>query len=257
MRIISKNLVLTATLTASSENVHFPLENLQNVLRSKRFRSTDKTDFHIIIDLGSIANVDSFIMLLPLEGKVNMTNDAVIKLQANSSDSWDTPAVDLTLEHDVIKRQISHYFSEAQAYRYWRITVNDPTAESNYIEISKLIIGASVTFPNAQNGFKFGKDDGTKITRNDFGTAYADKYPILKTLNLSYKTLLLSEIEVLDNVFNENGNNIPVFITLDETNTLFDKDRYSIYGLMQDTLDMNHVNYNILDSSGLKITELN
>lgn len=257
MRLITDNYILTATLTPSTVSPLFPLENLQNILRSKRFRTTSKATQNIVIDLSTAKDVDSFVMLLPKEGTINLTASAVIKLQANATDVWTSPSVDQTLTFDGVSRQLSYYFGSTQNYRYWRLTIDDASAVGDYVEISKLILGEAVTIPLPQNGFKLGKTNNTKLSKNDFGSVYADKYPVLKKLSLEYKTLLISEIEQLESVYDTNGNHTPVFMTLDYLSTLFDKDEYSIYGLLDEKFDKNHINYNILDSSGFEITELN
>jgi hypothetical protein len=257
MRLIANNLVLSATITPSTESPFFPIENLQNQLRSKRFRTTSKSTQNIVFDFGSAKAVNSFIMLLPKEGVINLTESATIKIQANATNSWGAPSVDQTLTYDSDFRQLTYFWTSDQTYRYWRLTVSDASAASDYVEISKIILGDSVDIPGIQNGFGFDKVDGTKKLSNDYGTGYFDEYPILKSMKFKWKTLTVSEIEILDQLFEVYGSFTGMFLTLDQTSTVFNKDRYSIYGTLSPSHSMNHINYNLLDSDGFTFMELN
>lgn len=255
MRLITNNLTLNSTITASSENIFFPSSNLKNQLRSKKFRSESKSNQWIVFDLGEAKDIDSVVVLLPKENS-NYTGNQVIKIQANNSSDFTAPAIDITLDNTKYL-QSSYYFSSNQTYRYWRLTVTDPTAPNDYIEIGQVILGKSENLQNAQNGFKFIKNDNTKIQRNDFGTAYADKYPILKQVSLDYNVLYYEEILVIEDIFDRVGSHTAIFVTLDETGDTFNKDHYSIYGLMRNSFTEDHINYRLFNTSGLMITELN
>lgn len=256
MRLITDNLVLSSTLTSSTENVNFPLSNLKNILRSKRFRTISNTTQSITIDMGSAKDVDSVILLFAKEGNLTFSGSEVITIQANATDVWTTPSIDqvMTLSQ---YRQASHYFSTTESYRYWRVTITDPSSSSSYIELGKIVIGKSLDIQCAQNGFIMAYDDNTKRQTNDYGTAYADIFPVIKTMNIDYNVLDYDTITMLENVFLSVGSYIPVFMCLDEMELLFNKDHLSIYGLFSDKFSATHINYNLFNSSGFKITELN
>lgn len=257
MRLIANNLALTATITPSTESPFFPASNLQNQLRSKRFRTTSKTTQNIVFDFGSAKSVNSFVMLLPKEGDINLTESATIKIQANATNSWGSPSVDQTLTYDSDFRQLSYFWSSNQTYRYWRLTVSDTSAVSDYVEISKVILGVSVDMPGIQNGFKLEKVDGTKKISNEYGTGYFDEYPILKSMKFDWKVLTESEIEILDQLLEVYGSHSAMFLTIDENSTIFDKERYSIYGTLSPSHSADHINYDLFNSSGFTFTELN
>ena len=254
MRLITTNLVMSSTVTVSSQDIYFPITNLKNQLRSKRFRTTSKTDQWIVNDLGSAKPVDSVIVLLPKEGTISSTQ--VIKIQANATNVWTTPSLDITMTVSEY-RQASHYFASDETYRYWRLSITDPSATTNYVEISKLVIGKAEVIQCAQNGFKINYDDYTKNQSNEFGTVYSDIFPTIKTFSLNYNVLTYEEIVQLEDIFIRLGSHNPIFVVLDETDVTFDKDRYSIYGLLSDSFDITHVNYKLFNSSGYKIVELN
>lgn len=257
MRLIANNLVLTSTITPSTESPFFPASNLTNQLRSKRFRTTSKSTQNIVFDFGSAKAVNSFIMLLPKEGTINLTESATIKIQANATNSWGSPSVDQTLTYDSDYRQLTYFWSSDQTYRYWRLTISDGSAVNDYVEISKVILGDSVDMPGLQNGFNLDKVDGTKKLSNEYGTGYFDEYPILKTMKFNWKTLTTTEIEILDQLFEVYGSHTGMFLTIDETSNTFNKDRYSIYGTLNNSHGMDHINYTLFNSSGFTFTELN
>lgn len=257
MRLIANNLALSATITPSTESPFFPASNLTNQLRSKRFRTTSKSTQNIVFDLGSAQVVNSFIMLLPKEGDINLTESATIKIQANATNSWGAPSVDVTLTYDSDFRQLSYYWTSDQTYRYWRLTVNDGSAVANYVEIGKIILGDSVDIPGLQNGFAMDKIDGTKKISNEYGTGYFDEYPTLKEMKFPFKNLTVSEFEIMSTLFEIYGSHSAMFLTIDQASTTFNKDTYSIYGTLDNKLGLDHVNYNIVNSSGFTFTELN
>src|SRR5690606_32784234 len=150
MRLVTDNLVLKSIITSSSVDVHFPLENLKNTLRSKRMRTTSNENQWVLFDIGAIdlgeesaevSNVDSVVLLLPKEGTITFSGSQIIKIQANDTDDWDNPPVDVNLSLDSTRRQATHYFETPLNYRYWRLTMTDPTSTVDYFEISKVILG--------------------------------------------------------------------------------------------------------------------
>lgn len=256
MRIISKDLVNIATVTASSSEIYLPVTNIQNSLRSKPWRSTSKTDQWVMIDLGSAQDVDSVIILLPINGHKIYSGNQTIKIQANDADSWDSPSIDQALTLSGFD-QLTHYFSTAVSYRYWRVTLTDSSALTDYLEIGKVILGKSESVQNCENGFKVEYIDNTKLQKNDFGNVYADLYPTLRRFSMNYNALTTDTVDKLADIFLDHGNHTPLFMVLDETDTVLDKDRYSIYGLITNNFVQNHRSYDIFNGDGYSILELN
>jgi hypothetical protein len=243
-------------ITASSSDPAFPSSNLKHPFRSKRWRSTDPDSENVVFDMITTEEIDSVVILWPKEDGIRLSDTAVVKIQANATDSWGSPAVDQTLTIDNTYMVASHYFSTDQSYRYWRVVIEDVGNPYGYVELGMVWLGKSLSIQNAQNGFKFVLEDGSKSSSNDFGHVYVDEYPTLAGLSLSYKFMDYDEVQILENAFRENGKRNPVIIALDPDDDVFSKDHFMIYGLMQKGISLEHVNYNILNVDGITISEL-
>ena len=63
-----------------------------------------------------------------------------------------------------------------------------------------------------------------------------------------------ADVKLLEDVFERVGSTTPVFVALDPTATLFDKDRFFLYGYLRDELGLGHV-FNEYFDSGLTVEE--
>lgn len=258
MRFLSDNYItMDATqISASTENLNFPLSNLKNPLRSKYFRTTSPDDQSIVFDLITTEDINSVVILFPKENGIKLTNAVNIRIQANATNNWTSPAVDQVLSIDNNYEVISHFFTSNQSYRYWRLFVDDPTNPYGYIEIGMVWIGLSENIQNAQNGFKWVYTDLTKVDKTPFNHRYYDRYPKVTSLEFDYQFLDESQIQVLEDIFRRNGTSEPVLIVLDESEVVFDKDRFLIYGNMNNQFGMSHVRYDIFNQDGMRVEEL-
>lgn len=209
----------------------------------------------IVFDFQTAQDINSVVLLWPKEDGIKLSSSAVVKIQANATNVWTSPAVNQTLTVDNDYTVASHYFSSNQSYRYWRITIQDPTNPELYVELGLAWIGESLNFNEAENGFKWGYEDLSKVSDNEFGHVYVDEYPIRRTLNFNYSFILYSTAKILDEAYLLNGNKKPVLVVLDQSEAVFDKDHFLIYGKMGKSFDLDHVSYNLF-KGGFKITEL-
>lgn len=257
MRIMDTNMCTEAatTVTASSSNPNFPVSNLKHPFRSKRWRSTSTTA-NVVFDFQTTEPMDSVVILWPKEDGIKLTASSVVKIQANATNVWTSPAVDqvLTINNDY--SVASHYFTTDQNYRYWRLLVTDPTNPWGYIEIGMIWIGKSLSVENAENGFTYSLIDGSKEIDNDFGHVYTDEYPQIATLQFSYSYLDYASVQILENAFRRNGNRKPVLVVLDPEEAVFNKDHLMVYGKMSSRFSLKHVTYNLLNIPDLMIKEL-
>jgi len=246
----------STTITTSSSDANFPSSNIKHPFRSKRWRATGCTTENLVFDLQTTEEINSVVLLWPKEDGIRLTNSAVIKVQANATNVWTSPAVDQTLTINNIYSVASHFFSTDQSYRYWRILITDASNPWGYIELGTVWLGKSLEIDNAENGFKYRLLDRTKTTETDFGHKYNDEYPITASLKFNYKYLDYSDIEILENAFRTNGTRKPVLVALDPTSSVYNKDHFLIYGNMGKQFELTHVNYDLFNSEGIEIEEL-
>jgi hypothetical protein len=216
------------------------------------------TEESIVIDLSTTDAVDSFAFLFnPMTTQGNkFSQSAVLKLQANATNSWASPSVDVTLSADTVYDVITHFFSADQNYRYWRLKIVDPTNAYLYVEVSKLLLAKSTQLTQLpESGFSISSKDLSKVISNDYGHEYTDLYPSQMQIQFSYKTLTSADVESLRTVYARVGRATPLGLALDPTESLFDKDRFFIYGKMKEDFKAGNVFLDYFDS-GLSVEEM-
>lgn len=259
MKFLSTNLVTESgtTVTASSANSNFPASNLRHPFRSKRWRSAaGVTTANVVFDFQTIEPVDSVVILWPKEDGIRLTGSAVIRIQANATNVWTSPALNQALTVDNYYSVASHFFSTDQNYRYWRLVITDTGNPWGYVEAGVVWIGKSLELQPAQNGFSFGLSDRSSVSSTDFGHEYVDEYPLQAQLEISYQYLDYEAATFLEEAYRTNGNKKPVLVALDPTEVVFDKDHFLLYGKMGSGFRLGHVNYNLFNSDSIIITEL-
>lgn len=258
MKLMTTNFCTQAAtvITASSADTNFPVSNLKNPFRSKRWRSTGVTSENVVFDIVTTESIDSVVILWPKEDGILLSNTATITIQANATNTWGAPAVSQVLTVDNTYMLASYYFSTSQNYRYWRVLIQDTGNPNGYVGLGVVWLGKSLSIPNAQNGFSYSLADMSKITKTDFGHTYVDEYPQMITMQFAYKTMQYADVQTLENAFRVNGVSDPVMVVLDPTAIVFNKNHFAVYGKFQPAFSLTHVNYDILDSGGIVITEL-
>ena len=214
------------------------------------------TEETVVVDLQTTEDADSIaVMFSPLNG-IKLSSSAVVKIQANATDTWAAPAVDVTLTVDEEFFLASHFFSTSESYRFWRLQIVDTANTNLHIEIGGLIIAEATVLTQApERGFTHNVTDQSKQIRNDFGNEYVDELPFLKTISFSYKVLQYVDVKTLEAMFRTNGVRIPVMVVIDENEDCFDKDHFVVYGKFQRTLSHKQVNFTLFDED-LTIREI-
>lgn len=126
-RILWQNWHRNAVIYASSENENNPLAFLQNQLPTLVHKTTGVNSEWWKWDLGAARNVRYFIFW-----NHNFSRNASIRLQANSIDSWTSPAVDVSV--DWMTERIVKIFETVNSYRWWRLVVQDSGNSNGYLQ---------------------------------------------------------------------------------------------------------------------------
>jgi len=69
----------------------------------------------------------------------NLTASATVKIQANTTDSWDSPAFEATLTTINNDIMITHF---DKTYRWWRIYIDDDTNDDGFISLGRVFLGS-------------------------------------------------------------------------------------------------------------------
>jgi hypothetical protein len=214
------------------------------------------TEESVVIDTITTENINTVAILWDKFEGIKLSDTAVIKIQANATNNWTSPAVDQTLTINDTYEIATYHFVSDQSYRYWRLKIVDPVNVNLNVEVGVVILGKSLSVENADNGFKYQVNDESKVTSNNYGNEFMDILPQFSTLSFDYKVLDYDQIVLLENMYRTNGRVTPVIVFLDEFSTVFNKDHIVVYGKLSRPSTLNHMNYNLF-TYDLQITELN
>lgn len=207
----------------------------------------------VLFDMRTSEPIDSCILLWPI-GDYKLSSDAVITVEANATNNWSTPAFSTTLTFDN-KNEVALKFFTPQSYRYWRLVIEDGHNAYGYVELGQCLIGkASDEIIHPALGFKFQQIDTSDVVKNKTLQSFVTNNPKMKVLEFGLDDLSLSETEALLEIFNTSGVSIPVYVSLDETESLFTSGFCGVYGRIQQSLTLNHRFQSHFNSS-LVITE--
>jgi len=171
LKILYDNqITTTTTITPSSEDSNFPFETALFDKRLTRFGRT----LGIISENIVFYNSDGFAFDEVLIANNNFTDSATVTIQANASDSWGAPSVSQVLT----KYNNDYYyytFDSVQEYDYVRLLIADSTNTDDYLKLTKIYIGDSITMPGINPSVDLPITTNSKVYENETGQIYTDK----------------------------------------------------------------------------------
>lgn len=182
------------------------------------------TDERIVWDFGIPTDPKGFVAIGPRNYAIKLTSAAVIKLQANSSDDWDSPAFSVTLDYnekaistwgDVVSQVIEGI--SGTPYRFWSLQIIDPTNPLGYVELGKVFLGDVFTSQRGQVQFPLQQQDVdlTEVIVTENGVIISDRGAKTESLGFGWNGLTSSEKEGLELLWRFYGKSVPFFISLD------------------------------------------
>lgn len=169
-------------------------------------------------DFGTSVSPTSCIIIGTRQSGIQLTPSAVVTLQANSSDSWTSPAYSQVLTGD----ENGYYKIQATALhgtpmRYWRLKIVDQTNPNGYIEFAKVYLGSYYEPTRAAVQFPFGTsyEDDSSSVKTYGGQLFTD----IKSKAIGFAPewfgLTVAEKERFEDHFESAGVGNPWFIQLD------------------------------------------
>lgn len=207
------------------------------------------TEEWVTFDAITSEPVDTIALFWPKESGIKLSDSAIVKVQANATNNWSAPAINVTMTIDNDYMVASHLFSTDQSYRFWRVSIIDPSNAYLQVELGVFYVGKSLTVQDADNGFTFTTKDTSKTYQNDFGNMYVDEYPMENTLDLDFTVLQYQEAKTIENAYRQNGLRKPVLVILDPTEIVFSKNHFLVYGKMTKPVEIKQVSYDIFNTS--------
>lgn len=200
------------------------------------------TEESIVWDLVTTEEIDSFVLIFDRMRGCRFTSSAVLKLQANATNVWSSPAVDVTLALDSDYEVVSHFFPSDQSYRFWRLKIVDPANADLFVELGAVVLGRGVTLTQAiANEFTPTIEDRSEYVETSMGHRYGDITALRRRIDVSHVALPTSDIRKLESAYFRNGRGTPVLFAIDPTAEFYDKDQFLFYGFIDSSFAPKHI----------------
>lgn len=245
----------TNTATAAHSTIGFPVTDYTGAVTYTGSQIAIHTVERVVVDLRSAQDIDSFAAIWGKGDAWKMSEEAVVKLKGSATNSWASPGVSVTLAFDELYNVLTHFFASAQSYRYWCIEIVDPRNPFLYVELPKLFLTKATQLTQVpQIGMAISTKDRSRSMETDYGHRFTDVYPALGIFEFKYAALSATDLATLEEIFERVGSAAPIFIALDSTGSVYDKDRFFMYGYLNDELKRSNVFYTYFDT-GLQLVE--
>lgn len=192
------------------------------------------TEEWVVLDLITTEAVDSFALIFDAVDGINLSSSAVVKIQANATNAWSSPAVDVTLAIDEDYDIYTYRWASSQSYRFWRVLIVDPQNANLYVELNVAVLSLATQLSQMPSiGFEQNLIDLSKKQENDYGNQFFDVYPSRREITFNHIALPEDDLETLYHIYRRVGKVTPICVWLDPSGDVFDKDRFFIYGRLQ------------------------
>lgn len=186
----------------------------------------------ILLDLGGSFNPKMFCLFGPRNEPLRFQQTATVKLQANATDSWASPAFSKTLPWNEFGiYDYGKFGLHSSAMRYWRIEITDIDNPRGYVEISSIFLGDVIQMVKGcpQFPLEIQEVDLTASEQTLAGGSFASVYGKTAQLSLNWEFLTKTEMDSFRELFNEVGIGYWFAIMMDPNEVLSaDQERYML-----------------------------
>ncbi len=205
------------------------------------------TEERLILDLSTTETISLFALIEDPVNNFQFSAGATLKIEGNATNVWTSPSFSTTFTIDTKYRNALEIFSPAQTLRFWSIEIIDPTNPNLFVELSKAFLDDPLELTQPPDiGFTYVTTDPSRQIETPFGHRYADSFPQRKTLSFNHTALLEADQLLLETLFFNKGNSIPIAVSLDSPELIFtDKNQFFLYGYIDGafTAKQNFVNF--------------
>lgn len=213
------------------------------------------TEEWVKIDLSTTEAIDSFALLFDKVDGPLLSDSAVVKIQAHATDSWASPSVNVTVTLDEDYDVYTYRWASSQSYRYWRVLIVDPANANLNVELGTVVLSLATQLSQMPSiGFETSLRDLSKKQENDYGNQFFDVYPSRRELVFNHTALPETDIQTLYEIYDRVGSVTPVCVWMDPAATIYDKDRFFLYGRLKGEFKATHNFYTFFDQE-LSIVE--
>jgi hypothetical protein len=205
MRVAYDNFIddLTATsLTCLSENVNYPLVNVQDQRLSMEWHSLTPTAQTITIDLGSAMSISTAALL-----SHNFTSSVSVTIEGNTTNSW--PGA--TSKTIIYNAGIMLNFFTPVSYQYWQFTISDPTNTLGYVSLGRLWLGDYITIdPSSEVDFTVTKKRSDRVIHGRGQQKFASIGTDWREFKLSFPNSNYTMVDQIGTMYDVVGNHSSV-----------------------------------------------
>jgi hypothetical protein len=197
-----------AIVSANSQTVNYPVSNVLDSRLSRIYKTDSTTTAEVVFDMGSAVACDVVYI-----ARHNITSSATVSIQANSSDSWTSPPIDLSITHDSGVMTLDFTSS---TYRYWRVKVVDATNPDGDIYMGRIWIGEYFQAPGISPTVAIDYVSTSIKSVSVSGQSYMDKNYAYHNISIVHPILNQSDRPIFENIIDTVDIGIPFFVTFDE-----------------------------------------
>lgn len=240
--IYSENLIYQALITASSENMQFPLSNILDPRRSKVYRSTAMETI-LYFDFKETSEIDAFMVV---DDKRNGFGISNIDLEFYATSNW-ALADDLETIEISSKYGIGYKEFPKKEFRFCKMTLN---SSLDYCELSNLFIGKKLELGRSINfGWNIKNNDLSKKTVNRYGQVFVDSINSQKIINCRLSLLDKDQIDKIYSWLDYYSEIKPFFVRIGCDNMINDNRRFSGMVYLNDSPTITNSSFGRYDMS--------
>jgi hypothetical protein len=201
-------------ISASSEGSDLPASNVQHPHRQQVWRTGTAASLEWIkFDLGSARAIKAFAAI----NHNLVAGDSLIKIQANASDSWGSPSVDVTIPYNA--GNLVNYWTSFQQYRWWRFTFTK-SSSSVTRDVGRIYLGSF--YEAAKNisyeGLTIKPVDLSITERTPGGQTYSKAEGIFNEIETDFDFFGDAQMEQFLSMLSAVGTHTPIIIDGDRAN---------------------------------------
>lgn len=192
--------------TTSSSSNSFDVNNLNTDIVEQVYRSTSSANVQLVCDTGVPQGV--FVDTLGILNH-NFTRGAVVTLEGSNDPGFATSTT-VVVPVTLVNAYWLSPDAPLEAFRYWRLTVQDPTNPNGYVQIGTVVFGSADVF-TVQDNFVdrviFGQKHFTDKVFTEGHTNVSNDRGKKKYLTLEFKNLVYQRPNwnILDTLFSTYG----------------------------------------------------
>lgn len=218
--IYSDNLIYQAKITASSENLQFPLSNILDPRRSKVFRSTSNIT-ELTFDFNETSEVDAFMIV---DDKRNGFGISELELEFYATSNWTYATGNEVIE---MNPQLGIGFKEfpVKNFRFCKMKLKSTL---DYCELSKFFIGKKMDLGRSINfGWSIKTNDLSRKQVNRYGQVFVDAIRTQRAINCRLSLLDKNQLDKIFTWLDTYSEIRPFFVRIGCDNMVNDNRRFS------------------------------